>query len=271
MAPEALPSATALQATLAQAVKHEAGSAELAARAALARNLPPHNPAAKTPFDAYPLATLLPPGVSWEAVPWRALLAAAEGPGRAALEGGPSEECPPELAPVARSPYCLARLEALAGTVGPAQQRKAQALALLALLLQLDAAPHTLAAATFEELNLPDTALRAAFLAAFAEPAGAPGQPPSRWVRPQRLRDLLRSYVLVTALIADDFNLELAGLGVELKCGLESLAKAVNNIGGRTLRAPGQKARVTLLATGAHATLGAALPDTTTRVRQKAK
>lgn len=266
VAPEALPAMDDMQAFMRTAVKDEATAAELARRVAAVRNIPPHDPAAACAAAAYPLDKVFPRHLV-DLLNWRELLKASKSSkARATLE---ESEVPPPA-------YVLNRLSRVAEPTGG--EGAAKALALLAPLLRLFAAPNSVDDEWLREhLPLPPAVLPE-LLRRFTESAaeapagrGATPQPPrkARYSRPKPKVDLLRAYILVLALHVDNFSLDWSDLAVELRVDKAALIKPIMELGCK-IKGSGSNPRCAALMPDAAdgQTLTTFLPDTTTRPSQ---
>ena len=174
--------------------------------------------------------------------------------------------------------YVLSRLHRVADPAGG--ESAAKALALLAVLLRLFAAPHGFDDEWLHDnLALPPAVL-AELLRRFTEViALVPGRrkdlpregPPekTRYGRPKAKLDLIRAYILVLALHVDNFSLDWADLATELRVDKAALIKPIMELGCK-IKGSGSKARVAVLMPDAAdgQTLTDFLPSTMTRPAQ---
>ena len=249
---------------MARRVKDEATAAELAVRAAAVRNIPPHVPSATCARDAYPLELICEVHVLDE-LPWRSLMKACKS--AKALEALRASTAPPP--PPA---YVLSKLPQLAEP-GEAVEREAlaKALAYLAVLLQLSAAPAVLDDEKVEALGVAP-AVASHLLRRFTESEEAGAGRHARYKRTQALCDLLKAHILVIALIVDGFSLQYEPLAKELRVEGVKLVNAFALLGCKINRSGGLPPRAELLINApAGATLASVLPDTRTRAKAKAK
>ena len=182
---------------------------------------------------------------------------------RAALEGG---DAPPPA-------YVLSRLPRVADPSGG--EPAAKALALLAVLLRLSAAPASVDDEWLQtHLALPP-AVTAELLRRFTEsaaeaplPRGAAPQPARapRYSRPKPKVDLLRAYIIVLALHVDGFSLDWSDLATELRVDKPALIKPIMELGCK-IKGSGSQPRCAVLMPDAAdgQTLTSFLPDTSTR------
>ena len=186
---------------------------------------------------------------------------------RAELEAG---DVPPPA-------YVLSRLPRVADPTGG--DSAAKALALLAPLLRLSAAPTSIDDEWLRtHLALPP-AVTAELLRRFTETAAEAPQPrgatpqkgrESRYSRPKPKVDLLRAYVLVLALHVDGFSLDWSDLATELRVDKAALIKPIMELGCRIKGSGAQPRRAVLMPDAADGqTLANFLPDTTTRPTAK--
>ena len=186
---------------------------------------------------------------------------------RAALEGG---EAPPPA-------YVLSRLHRVADPAGG--EATAKALALLAPLLRLIAAPHSIDD-EWLSTNLPlPPAVLPELLRRFTETASMPppargdravgGVPRARYNRSKAKVDLLRAYVLVLALRIDNYQLDFSDLATELRVDKAALIKPIMELGCRLKNGSGSGRVASLMPDPKDGeTLTTFLPNTMTRPTQ---
>ncbi len=214
-----------------------------------------------------------------DALPWRALLkAGASAKARAALTAVPAAGAEPP-APPPPPAYVLARLDRIAppGAGAAEAEGRAKALAYLALLLHLNAAPfviddawldaHCAAAAVASHVVARFTEHDAG--AAGAGGAGGAGGGKARYPRSQRVRDLLIATVIVVALSLEDYSLEFAELATALRMEAPKLVRRLGEVGCKIARSGGPSRAVLMGDGAAGKTLAACLPDTRTRAKAK--
>ncbi|KAG2424150.1 hypothetical protein HXX76_014683 [Chlamydomonas incerta] len=220
------------------------------------RTIPPHNPSATTPKDAYPLELLLGPHSTGAVVGAEAEAARVRG-GALARELNTNQitrlaEDAAELAKAREKnwlhPYVLSRLGALQALKSMAEdplrmaraQQRTKYLALLAALLKLESKHHLgIKAEGLEglakELRL-TPALAELLLGRFYNRTDDPARGP-RYERPDALKALLLSYILAAAVVADEGVLDMEqfeDLRAALKMDASKMAAALGQLGCAT-------------------------------------
>ena len=267
VAAEALPDADALMGYFSAATQQQMTSAQLSSRLAESRNIPPHDSEATTPEHAYTLerlcdvATLL-------SLPWKAIVSASKSGGTV-----------PHL-----HAYVHSRLASCVKSLPEAQQREraAKCGAYLSCLLRFCvSAPRQFNAEWWADSPLSDlpVAMREHLTARFTDGGAGldvpgPGKRPAMLKRPQALRDLLISYILVCALMLEQHRLDFRDIAAALQVEPARLLPHLLALGCRIIRPGGAKEPAVAVLMHEPApgdTLATFLPSTATKKKAPAR
>ena len=249
VAAEALPDSGALMGYFAHATRDQLTSQQLATRLAGSRNIPPHNPEATNPMQAYPLEGLC-DTATLHSLPWKAVLAASR-------SGAAVEHLHPYVQ--SRLATCIASL-----SEAPQRERTAKVGAYLSVLLRFAAgAPRQFSGDWWATGPLADVAagMQNHLTAKFTEATDT-----QQVKRPQALRDLLIAYILVAALLLEQCRLDFREVAAALVMEPPRLVTHLLALGCRIVRLGGQPPVAVLMHdAGPEQTLTSFLPPTTTR------
>ena len=246
-----MPDSSALMGYFALATRDQLTSQQLATAAAGSRNIPPHNPEASSPMQAYPLEGLCDAGALLS-LPWKAVLAASR-------SGAAVEHLHPYVQ--SRLATCIASL-----SEAPQRERTAKVGAYLSVLLRFAAgAPRQFSGDWWATGPLADVSagMQGHLMAIFTE-AGATATAAVK--RTQALRDLLVAYILVAALLLEQCRLDFREVAAALVMEPNRLVTHLLALGCRIVRLGGQPPVAVLMHdAGPEQTLSSFLPPTTTR------